>query len=128
MSLLKVLIILIVVVLAWFPLKAKFLNGHAGAVHSSEALADIAQNGIRGSYVMEGATWGQPRLSLRFIDKQRVQMLGDGKAWGKNDGICTYKINGDKLDLTHACGVWHMEIKGEVLHQSNEKLRFRLSK
>jgi len=127
MSAIKAIIILVVALVVWPPLKAKFFSNLAfSSGNSSAALAEIAQNGIRGHYVMEGETGGQPRLSLLFIDKQKVQMLGDGKPWGKNNGICTYQVSGDKFDLTHACGIWHMEIKGEVLHQSNYGWQFRL--
>jgi len=66
-----------------------------------------------------------PRFSLKFLDERQVQMYGDGKVWGP---MCTYEISGDDLVLTHACGVWHMEIKGDVLYQEEYGWHFHLTK
>ena len=54
-------------------------------------------------------------MSLSFIDDLMVQMLADGKPWGANNGMCTYSLQGKKLNLSHACGVWHFDVEGNTL-------------
>ena len=122
----KILFFLIVAIAAW-QVKGAVLRAHSAIRADEKALqADIAKNGLQGSYVMQEDT-GNARLSFVFLDKHRVQMLGDGKPWGKNNGMCSYTVNGSKLDLTHACGVFHLEIKGKVLEDAEQNWHYQLS-
>ena len=51
----------------------------------------------------------QIQLQLRFLDDTHVDMLQDYKKIGDNP--VTYTIQGNELTITHACGVWNMEIQ-----------------
>ncbi len=120
MRLSNILITLIVVVGLLY-LKGKVqARVHSGHLSAAAAFAPS-------TYVMESPPPGSPRLSYRFLDDHRVQMFGDNLPWGKNDGMCSYEINGDVLVLTHACGVWRIHINGDVLHVDELNADFRRS-
>ena len=103
--------------------KDHFLKVHLGAASSVNSPGSPAdQSGIRGYYLMKEES--SPRFALKFLDEQQVQIYGDGKIWGP---MCTYKISGTDLELKHACGVWHMEIRGDVLYQENYGWHFQLT-
>ena len=122
----KILFFLVAAVAAW-QIKGAVLRAHS-AIQADEkaSQADIADHGLQGSYIMREDT-GNARLTLNFLDKHRVQILGDGKPWGKNNGMCTYTVNGTTIDLTHACGVFHLAIQGNVLEDAKYGWHYQLS-
>ena len=98
------------------PLKSKITEARTGM--SATALAQIARNGLAGTYTMDRtveSALGTVTLSMLFLDRERVQLLGNGKPWGQNNGMCSYKVNGDTVVLTHYCGVDELQIRGATL-------------
>lgn len=62
------------------------------------------------------------RLQLRFLDDTHVDMLADNNKLG----TATYEIQGNELIITHACGVWHMEIQEKRLYRKDNGAYFSL--
>jgi len=127
MRLSKIFLILAVVVGFLYvkgKVQARLHSGHAPAAAPAAAPA-IAL--YPSSYVMESAPApGSPRLSLLFLDENRVQFLGDNEPWGKNNGIAKYELRGDVVVVTHACGVWQVQHRGDVLYVAELNANFRL--
>jgi hypothetical protein len=59
-----------------------------------------------------------PPFALRFVDSRTAYMLHDGKVIGKP---VTYSINGDRVTIKHACGVWEMQIRKGGLYDFGHK-------
>ena len=106
--------------------QARMHSGHSAATPLAAASAPAIAL-YPSSYVMESAPApGYPRLSLLFLDENRVQFLGDNEAWGKNNGIAKYELRGDVVVITHACGVWQVQHRGDVLYVAELNANFRL--
>lgn len=92
------------------------------AASPAEVPAAQTDNGIAGSYYVSkpGMT---PQFGVKFLDDTEVDMYTDG---AKNGGTCHYVVNGDQIVITHACGVWHLDKRGDDLF--NEELNWSFSK
>jgi hypothetical protein len=81
-----------------------------------------------GTYTMNPPPIGSPCLSYKFIDDRNVQMLGDNKPWGQNNGMCTYVIKNNIIELTHACGVKNLPFNSDSLYDEKLHSVFKLVK
>ena len=113
-KLLFVLIVLgILVSLNWSRVESIFKD-------SSEQSAE--QTVLSGFYVQDISVNITPRLGLNFLDETRVEIFADYSKLG--DTSAQYRIQGDSLVITHSCGTWHMEIRGDKLYHKEFKFDF----
>ena len=68
---------------------------------------------LYGFYVQDLPGNVSPRLGLNFLDETRVEMFSGNRKLGDT---VRYSIQGKSLTITHACGTWYMEIRGDKLY------------
>lgn len=71
------------------------------------------QTVLLGFYVQDIPANISPHLGLNFLDETNVEMYADNTKLGET---VQYRIQGDSLVITHACGTWYMEIRGDKLY------------
>ncbi len=61
---------------------------------------------------------GGTHFGVKFIDGTVVELYADGEKVGTT--VCHYQMQGDNILITHACGVWHLDKRGDDYY--NEEL------
>lgn len=76
---------------------------------------------ISGFYEQDRKVNPETPLGLKFLSDRLVEMYSGNEKLGNT---VSYSVNGKSLDVTHSCGVWHMEIRGDRLYHKDLKCDF----